>query len=390
MTDPAGISKESIKSLGPGAFLVTALPSIVLVLSLYAFIASRLFPGADPLEAKDGPVDPGLASVLHVTDALGVTGGVLLALGVLCVAVILRPMQITLVQVLEGYWAIPGRNNFVEGLAVERHVRRRFRAAARSGVTRTWTDEPILAELARQARRDQQADRLEDRAAATLARYPLDARLTMPTSLGNVLRRAEGIAGERYGLSTVHTYPRLYPHLSPRLESEIGNQLDVLDSTATFTLLFLAETALTLPLLLRWDWWSWVPALFLLLAAGAYAGAVRAAQKQGNLLEVAFDLHRFDLLKALHLPLPADPARELKQNRNLARFFAGPRAEGELRPPAQWRYRHPQDQPVEAPREQIPGAGGDGSKEGDAHKSPDDPEGDGNDDSPQPESADGG
>ena len=209
---------------------------------------------------------------------------------------------------------------------------------------------------------------MEVRAAATLARYPLDPHQMMPTTLGNVLRRAEGIAGERYGLSTVHTYPRLYPYLSPRLDAEIGNQLDVLDTTATFVLLFAIEAAVTAPLVLRWDEWSGIPVVFVALALIAYAGAIRAAQKQGDLLEVAFDLHRFDLISGLHLPLPPDPARELKQNRLLTGFLSGPLDPSGLRPPPQWRYAHPQDPPLEALRAPVPAAGDSGGKDEGAGK----------------------
>jgi hypothetical protein len=42
----------------------------------------------------------------------------------------------------------------------------------------------------------------------------------------------------------------------------------------------------------------------------AHQAAVRAAIAYGHQLHVAFDLHRFDLLRGLHYPLPADPTQE--------------------------------------------------------------------------------
>lgn len=90
----------------------------------------------------------------------------------------------------------------------------------------------------------------------------------MPTELGNVLRRAERTAGERYGLDTVHTYPRLYPHLSKQLDKEIGQQLDLVDTGASIAVALesalwqrlLSSDALTLGVYSCWCsafWRSW-------------------------------------------------------------------------------------------------------------------------------------
>ena len=62
-------------------------------------------------------------------------------------------------------------------------------------------------------------------------------------------------------------------------------------------------------------------------------------------MEAAFDLHRFDLLTALHLPLPADLTGEVATNQELSRFLRQPseylhaltQAQGGLN----FTYRHP-------------------------------------------------
>jgi hypothetical protein len=53
----------------------------------------------------------------------------------------------------------------------------------------------------------------------------------------------------------------------------------------------------------------------------AYRAAVRAAVAHGRQLYVAFDLHRFDLLRSLHLPLPPSPEAEVQINKDLSTFF---------------------------------------------------------------------
>ena len=65
--------------------------------------------------------------------------------------------------------------------------------------------------------------------------------------------------------------------------------------------------------------------LLLALAAAviarlAYTGTAMAASAYGRTIEAAFDLHRFDLLAALHLPLPADSAAERSANETLSAF----------------------------------------------------------------------
>jgi hypothetical protein len=74
--------------------------------------------------------------------------------------------------------------------------------------------------------------------------------------------------------------------------------------------------------LLIGSWWA-VPVAggLLLLAALSYRGSVAAAGAYGALINAAVDLHRFDLLRALHLPLPVNPPAELVANRALMQFL---------------------------------------------------------------------
>ncbi|MFI9201043.1 hypothetical protein [Streptomyces sp. NPDC053048] len=57
-------------------------------------------------------------------------------------------------------------------------------------------------------------------------------------------------------------------------------------------------------------WWAALALVPSAVAALAYHGAVQAAVAYGEAVRTAFDLHRFDLLRALHQPLPADLAEE--------------------------------------------------------------------------------
>lgn len=162
----------------------------------------------------------------------------------------------------------------------------------------------------------------------------------MPTILGNALRDGEDNAGRRYGLEMKTVYPRMYPLLSPKLDKAISAQLDMLDTTAAFCVVFGLIALLSLPLLVRVDWWSLVPLVALLMSALAYRGAVSTARGHGTLLATAFDLHRFDMLQALHYELPLTPDDELALNKNLSEFLES-RDVNAVRRMWKFRYSHP-------------------------------------------------
>jgi hypothetical protein len=320
---------------------------MVLVLTGFAFVASRLYPWASPIEEDGRTIPPGPSSVVHTVASLEVTGHVVLVMAVLILGVLLRPFQISLVQVLEGYWSSRGIRGALAALGSERHVRQRSRHALRLGAPkRTGPRDTSFEEVAAYSRRRGRAERLESRAQAVTDRYVSEVKedpergpitLLMPTLLGNVLRRSELTAGERYGLTTVITYPRLYPHLSEHLRREIASHLDAIDTSAAFTVVLAAQAVLAMPLIARLDGWSLLPAALLLLAIVPYRGAIVAASRHGVLLATAYDLHRFDMLASMHMPLPRDRHQERIQNERLSIFLTN--GEDATRG-TYWTYRH--------------------------------------------------
>jgi len=315
------LSKESLKGLGPSAPLITGLPTTVLVLSVFAIFASDLYPWLD--DHKDP--DAGIDSVVAAATELGVGGGIAFVLALLVTAVLIRPLHIAAVQLLEGYWAERAAQSVLKDLATEHHQRRFSRAAARR--SREFPPAPTLFTatqfdtVARRSRRRTRFYRRSNRAAGIADTYPPAQSLIMPTLLGNVLKRAETTAGERYGLDTVSSYPRLYPHLSQKVSAQITMQLDLLDTNGTFAVVFAVLAGFATPIAWRGGWWFCLPALLCLLAWMSYRGAIAVARNHGRTLAAAYDLHRFDFLEAMHLPLPSDPAEERDTNRDVSRFL---------------------------------------------------------------------
>jgi hypothetical protein len=293
--DLGGLTSEGSKALGPRAILVNIVPAALLTLVTVALIGS----GA--------PDDPQLSELLKTLEGLK-DGSTLVLLGVvvLVVSMIMQPLQIAVVQVLEGYWAAPPVARIRSAVArkaigVGVEVQRRRLGSLRATLTAELT-EPERA-------------RLEEE----LASYPELTKL-MPTRLGNVLKAGEQRAGGRYGLDADVTFPHLYPFLRQPLQTAWDDYTDQLDSAAHLFVTFSLATLLSAGLLLPhgWDgWWLLAPAAFAALAWLSYRSTIAAARYQTKLLAAAFDLHRFELVAAMRMRLPKDAHEEFDVNQQL-------------------------------------------------------------------------
>ena len=235
--------------------------------------------------------------------------GTLLLVGA-CAAVLgmlLQPFQVRAVRVLEGYWdRWPVTAGFA-GVLTEVQRRRGQALADRADIAA-----------------DAGADARRVAADASRRLTTLPERALLPTALGNALRAGELSAGERYGLTTLSSWPRIFPQVSAPLAQALSSARDTLDTAVNLCHAFLACTVLLLAALYdepgRW----WLVVLALASAAVAYKGAVIGAQAYAGLMHVVYDLHRFDLVDALHHQLP-DPDGEWALFQRLSDRFAGQR-----------------------------------------------------------------
>ncbi|MFE5819802.1 hypothetical protein ACFQ6S_41120 [Streptomyces sp. NPDC056479] len=325
-----GGARFSLTSVLPGVLLVTVVAAVERA-GLYELDARPDFSAIPPGRNDTGAV------VLFVFFAF-------------VVGVLLRPFEAAVVQQLEGYWAKPSPLALLREAAVERHRRRRDRAlivlqhakdveaaeraASASPGSRPRSGSVSLGELARRDRRKVGLRRRTEQARRIRSGYPteirpdarkrkrdLDGEL-MPTSLGNMLLRAERLSGDRYGLDMMRAYPRIYPFIAPRLENAVTQQLSLIAATASLTVSLGLTTLATLPLVLRWDLWSLLPLVPAALTALAYRGAVAAAAFHGTLLSAVFDVHRLDLIKAFHLELPETAEELTATNEVISDFLA--------------------------------------------------------------------
>jgi hypothetical protein len=116
--------------------------------------------------------------------------------------------------------------------------------------------------------------------------------------------------------------PRLYPHLSERLAAAYQGALDTLDAAAMLCLTFGVMAVESTLAFYDNSGLLWLAGLLLIVSVAFYRGALVAAAQHGALLEVAFDLHRFELLESLHLELPRDAKAERVTAQRLQEFWS--------------------------------------------------------------------
>ncbi|MFH8655550.1 hypothetical protein [Streptomyces afghaniensis] len=232
---------------------------------------------------------------------LGAGEIMLTALAVILTAVVTAPLQLSLVRLLEGSW--PRWLGAGLGVRWQRVRKRRMAEAA----LLPQDEEPTPAAVQRAGAADARLRRC----------FPAAGHLLRPTALGNVLTAMEDTAGRMYGMDAVVAWPRLYPVLGAAARAVVDDRRDNLDTSARLTVMGLVVAVASAVLLMRSGWWALLALVPLLVSLVAYAGAVRAALAYAEAVHVAFDLHRFDLLRALRLPEPSDMEAETKANEAL-------------------------------------------------------------------------
>jgi hypothetical protein len=337
-----GIASAGAKALGGARFsLVNLMPASFVTAFVIFLVASGVYTESSPKPEETISTfrDTGFA--------------VLAVFGVFVLAILLRPFQAALVHLLEGYWeAWPSR--LLVGVATERHRRilHTAKVIQAAQLTAERPADPSLRSVAAHRQVAQDIGAVNDRAEERIARYPspvfaegengdrwVDEDRLMPTLLGNVLRDGEDRAGNRYGLDFTVVAPRLYSTLSPRYEAVLRQSLDLLDVTAAMCVSFATGALISLPLVGRWDLWSFVPAGLSLLSLFAYWGAIRVGRSHSRYLAATVDLHRFDMIEALHYELPTTTEKEYSFNRRLSQFLDSRATARYLM--ADFRYVHP-------------------------------------------------
>ena len=154
--------------------------------------------------------------------------------------------------------------------------------------------------------------------------FPPDKKDILPTAFGNQLLAAEKYSFVTYGMDIIYWWPRLWLLLSDSERTENEETLIPLIALLnTTTVLFGGGLGYVIclmyqiPLIIELGWLTTlleigIFACFIIAGYVFYHLTILQLIPYGDNIRAVADLHRFDLLKALHLPLP-DTVQEEKE-----------------------------------------------------------------------------
>jgi hypothetical protein len=216
----------------------------------------------------------------------------LLALFILAFSsVLMQALRFPILRLLEGYWPWPLRYLRLGIVAMRQQDYQKIMADLR----RLASEEPKKLDPA-------QRDRLIE--LELWAHWqPANVKDLLPTDFGNIMRARERSPERFYSLDAIICWPRLWLLLPETTRTDLTNTRATLDRLAEFWFWGLLS--------LLWAiWLPWTGIISLLWMFVAYRMACQAAMAYGELLEAAFNLHRFLLYDALGWPRPQNTQEE--------------------------------------------------------------------------------
>jgi len=147
--------------------------------------------------------------------------------------------------------------------------------------------------------------------------YPLEVDDTMPTRLGNVLRRYERQAGVQYGLEATGVIRHVGLVAAPERVAYVSDQRQLLDLSVRMSATSIFATFMAIAFLWHHGLWLLIALIPYGVAYLSYRGAVVVAHQYGSAVSAMIDLDRFALYENLRLPRPVSTADERRLNARL-------------------------------------------------------------------------
>jgi hypothetical protein len=288
-----------------------------------------------------------------------IESGIVLFLASTILGFTIYTIEIYTYKAFEGYVFILGKQGAVRDLFLKKHLRRYRKAIAKKQLIQKQLkkidnklqysiNHPTFGRwyyrrLTRLRAQQKQLNDIKYNLTANIDHnYPSVESYVMPTRFGNILRAAE-LYSERYGIDAVALWPKLVSAISDSNGimdkiNEANNQCQFLLNGALLATLF-SIMCMIAAFYEGSIWWtSRVPnisdrnlvifyvvlmILAVILARFFYEASLFNVEKFGEMIRTTYDLHRFNLLEALHLDLPHNLADEKKTWRKLSNFYIG-------------------------------------------------------------------
>jgi hypothetical protein len=297
---------------------------------------------------------PSVSQFLGALDDVGFADVAAISIATIAVGLVLQPLGFALTQLLEGYWGLSAPAQRAAARSARAHLERRgrilkaldqgwfelgkaaealgngaatedaLRSEVQSGELETFASLNAVRESNLLKAGDQLAHRIRrDEAFRLLTKYPEDPGETMPTRLGNMLRRYERLAGEPYGLDAAVATSALAQVANVPLREYHDDARNEMDLSVRMVLVWAFASVVGLSFLWRYDVWLLVPFTTSLLAILSYRGAVSAAEGYGEALVVLIAVGRGSLYEALNVEFPRTSREERRRNARLTEQLRG-------------------------------------------------------------------
>jgi hypothetical protein len=143
--------------------------------------------------------------------------------------------------------------------------------------------------------------------------FPRNSKLLKPTQLGNILVSAEEYPYQLYRLDAVVWWSRLVTLLPGTFRTQLDTSLTPMIALLNLSMLFTFISLGGGSILLLTEYW-WLGAFTFIggvaLMRACYIAACNQALDYGQLVRVAFDFYRHDILKQMHIPIPDNLVEE--------------------------------------------------------------------------------
>jgi hypothetical protein len=313
MADVTSVVSGTGKAIGRYFSVVSVLPSILLVTYVFLLFSSDSWQHS-----------PNWHAAFAALRNIGLAGAAVLTVSGIVVALVMHPLQFSMVQLLEGYWG-PGR--LAQQIRISRIHRHRERlqwlddltAEADATLLKFKQRDPSLKQEKPSTRAHLKVEAMSQRGEAVRSRdrYPKDPDHAMPTRLGNMLRRYEVTAGASYGLDAPTVLPSLAMIAPPSHLDYLNDQRSAMDLAVRTSMTSAIACLVTLVFLWHSGLWLLIALIPYAAAYAAYRGSVIAAQSYGITMSAVIALNRFALYERMHMKRPPTTARERAMNEDL-------------------------------------------------------------------------
>jgi hypothetical protein len=311
------------------------LPSATFLTGLCVALLSRI--DISNKQCGSAPTNTSARYLLCQLDASSGKRSLLLLAATILLAILVHPYATAALRLLEGQLPIGPLPHLLQW-RTRRHLRKYAKLSEARWIILTDEDRSAIESSPDPPRHLRRNLAKMHRAGERSRRYPLRKREVQPTLLGNTLQAGYSRAGDIYGISVPVLGPRLEHFMSQSERDNVEQFRSRVELGAQLVFVYLALAVVFGAVVRPFPVAAGIVLGFLVIAIGSYLSTIRAAEGYSEAIAVLVDMHRFDLVRALHVEMPKNHSEEVATFELLSKLLDRDREPDGT----DIRYRHPQ------------------------------------------------